>query len=136
MVFLYIDSIFCSQKRAIRILNTMVLACVQMSVSAPDLLLPIDVRITIVDLLPTTLEAHITVAMMGVITTNLEIILWTLVHLRRLLLITMTIVLVMTHALLMPILLNHFFDLAHPHPMPLCAPIPGHIASAESILAI
>ncbi|SJL10207.1 uncharacterized protein ARMOST_13591 [Armillaria ostoyae] len=120
---LSVDSIFSSQKRAIQILNTMVMAHVRMNVSVPDLHPPIDVRIMIVDLLvPTILETHIIIAMMRVITTNLEIILLTLVHPYQLLLITMTRVLVTTHALLMPALLNHFFDLAHPHPMPSCAP--------------
>ncbi len=51
---------------------------------------PIDVRKMIVNLLPTTLKIHITIIMMEVIITNLEIILWTLIHLHRLLLITMT----------------------------------------------
>ncbi|SJL14251.1 uncharacterized protein ARMOST_17707 [Armillaria ostoyae] len=76
---LSVNSIFSSQKRAIQILNTMVMVHVRMNVSVPDLHPPIDVRIMIVDLLvPTILETHIIVAMMRVITTNLEIILLTL----------------------------------------------------------
>ncbi|SJL08045.1 uncharacterized protein ARMOST_11404 [Armillaria ostoyae] len=119
---LSVDSIFSSQKRAIQILNTMVMAHVRMNVSVLDLHPPIDVRIMIINLLvPTILKTHIIVAMMRVIMTNLEIILLTLVHPYQLLLITMTRVLVTTPALLMPALLNHFFDLAHPHLMPSCA---------------